>query len=98
MSRRKSAGVADRRRAGRLLAEHLEGDAPVLVYRMGDLDTTMAELERRGLRTESRFGIPHGPCAAFRAPGGQRLVVYELTRPRADARLAGRHDFGPGSA
>jgi hypothetical protein len=57
----------------------------------------MAELERRRLRTEAGFGIPHGPCAACRAPGGQRLAVYELTRPGADARLAGRHDFGPGA-
>jgi catechol 2,3-dioxygenase-like lactoylglutathione lyase family enzyme len=46
---------------------------------------------------EARFGIPHGPCAAFRAPGGQRLAVSEVTRPGADARLAGRHDLGPGS-
>ena len=68
-----------------------------MVYRMGDLDTTMAGLERRGLRTESRFSIPYGPCAAFRAPGAQRLTAYELTRRRADARLAGRHDFGPRS-
>jgi catechol 2,3-dioxygenase-like lactoylglutathione lyase family enzyme len=79
-----------------LLAEHLEGDAPVLVHRVPDLDAAIAELERRGLETEARFGIPHGPCAAFRAPGGQRLAVYELTRPGADAHLAGRHDFGPG--
>jgi len=80
-----------------LLAEHLEGDAPVLVYRVPDLDTALTELERRGLAVEARFGIPHGPCAAFRAPGGQRLAVYELTRPGADAHLAGRHDFGPES-
>jgi len=78
-----------------LLAGHLEGDAPLLVYRVPDLDATIAELERRGLEVEARFGIPHGPCAAFRAPGGQRLAIYELTRPGADARLAGRHDFGP---
>jgi catechol 2,3-dioxygenase-like lactoylglutathione lyase family enzyme len=78
-----------------LLAEHLQGDAPVLIYRVADLDATLAELEGRGLEVEARFGIPHGPCAAFRAPGGQRLAVYELTRPEADDRLAGRHDFGP---
>jgi catechol 2,3-dioxygenase-like lactoylglutathione lyase family enzyme len=78
-----------------LLADHLEGDAPVLVHRVADLDGTIAELEGRGLETEARFGIPHGPCAAFRAPGGQRLAVYELTRPEADDRLAGRRDFDP---
>jgi hypothetical protein len=37
---------------------------------MGDPDTTMAELERRGLGTESRLGIAPRPCTAFRAPGG----------------------------
>jgi hypothetical protein len=80
---------------GLLLADHLEGEAPVLVFRVPDLDATIAELEGRGLETEARFGIPHGPCAAFRAPGGQRLAVYELTRPEADDHLAGRRDFEP---
>jgi hypothetical protein len=79
-----------------LLADHLEGQAPVLVFRVGDLDSTLAELEQRGLELEGRFGIPHGPCAAVRAPGGQRLALYELTRPQADEHLAGRLDFGPG--
>jgi catechol 2,3-dioxygenase-like lactoylglutathione lyase family enzyme len=82
---------------GLLLAEHLEGDAPVLVHRVEDLDAALAELEGRGLAVESRFGIPHGPGAELRTPGGQRLAVYELTRPEADSRLAGRHDFGPGA-
>jgi len=78
-----------------LLAEHLEGDAPVLVHRVTDLDATIAELERRGLEVGARFGIPHGPCAEFHAPGGQRLAIYERSRPEADDRLAGRQDFGP---
>ena len=76
-----------------LLADHLEGEAPVLVYRVGDLDAATAALERRGLELEARFGIPHGPCASFRTPGGQRLAAYELTRPEVDARFAGRRDF-----
>ena len=79
-----------------LLADHLEGDAPVLVHRVADLDAALSELARRGMEVEERFGIPHGPCAELRTPGGQRLAVYELTRPEADAHLAGRHDFGPG--
>lgn len=78
-----------------LLAEHLEGEAPVLIYRVDDLDAAVAELERRGVDTGERFGFPHGPCVEFRAPGGPRIAVYELTRPGADAHLAGRHDFGP---
>lgn len=73
-----------------LLAEHLEGEAPVLVYRVDDLDGAVADLE-----VDERFEIPHGPVAELRAPGGQRLALYELTRPEADERLAGRHDFEP---
>ena len=33
----------------------------------------------------------------MRSPGGQRLAIYELTRPEADERLAGRRDFEPES-
>jgi hypothetical protein len=78
-----------------LVAEHLEGEAPVLVYRVSDLDAATAVLRQRGLEVEARFGIPHGPCASLRSPGGQRLAIYELTRPEADERLASRLDFEP---
>ena len=81
-----------------LLADHLEAGASVLVYRVGDFEAAVAQLEQRGLAMDARFGIPPGPCAVFDAPGGQRLGIYELTRPDADARFAGRHDFGPESA
>jgi catechol 2,3-dioxygenase-like lactoylglutathione lyase family enzyme len=77
-----------------LLADHLEGEAPVLVHRVDDLDATLAELARRGAAAEARFGIPHGPCATLRTPGAQRLAIYELSRPEADRHLAGRVDFG----
>ena len=77
-----------------LIADHLEGDAPVLVHRVADLDAAVAELEGRGAIFEARFGFPHGPAAALRTPGGQRYAIYELTRPGADDRLAGRFDFG----
>jgi catechol 2,3-dioxygenase-like lactoylglutathione lyase family enzyme len=79
-----------------ILAEHLEGEAPVLLHRVEDLDTAIASLEERGLDIEARFGFPHGPAAQFRSPGGQRLAIYELTRPGADEHLAGRFDFGTG--
>jgi hypothetical protein len=78
-----------------LLADHLGGDGPVLVYRVRDLDAATTELEARGLELEARFGIPHGPCAALRTPGGQRLALYELTRPQVDAHFAERMDFEP---
>jgi len=78
-----------------LLADHLEGEAPVLVFRVADLDAALAELERRGIAADARFGIPHGPCATLRTPGGRRLAIYELTRPGVDASFAGRRDFEP---
>jgi catechol 2,3-dioxygenase-like lactoylglutathione lyase family enzyme len=77
-----------------ILAEHLEGEAPVLLHRVENLEAAIASLEERGLEIEAQFGFPHGPAAQFRSPGGQRLAIYELTRPGADERLAGRFDFG----
>ena len=76
-----------------VLAEHLEGEAPVLLHRVDDLEAKLAELESSGAEIEARFEFPHGPAAAFRAPGGQRLAIYELTRPGADERLGGRRDY-----
>jgi hypothetical protein len=76
-----------------LLAEHLEDERPVLVFRVGDLDAAIADLESRGGEPGPRFGIPHGPGAMVEMPGGQRLAIYERTRPEADAHLAGRRDF-----
>jgi catechol 2,3-dioxygenase-like lactoylglutathione lyase family enzyme len=76
-----------------LLAEHLEGDAPVLVFRVADLEAAMADLTARGWVGGTRLEIPHGPICAFTAPGGQRLAVYQLTRPDAGEHFAGRVDF-----
>ncbi len=76
-----------------LLAEHLKGDQPVLVYRVADLDAAVAELRERGVEPGARFGIPHGPGAEMTNPGPQRIALYELTRPEANERLPGRFDF-----
>jgi len=76
-----------------VLADHLGGDAPVLLHRVSDLDETLAQLGTRGLRLERRMELPLGPCATFRSPGGQRLGLYQLTRPEVDERFAGRADF-----
>jgi hypothetical protein len=78
-----------------LLAEHLEGEAPVLVYRVDDLERALSDLQARGVEVAARFGIPHGPGAELVNPGPQRLAVYELTRPERAAQLAGRRDFEP---
>ena len=78
-----------------LLAEHLEGEAPVVLHRVDDLDAAVAELRERGATIEAEFGFPHGPAVEMRTPGGQRLAFYELTRPEAELRLNGRMDFAP---
>jgi hypothetical protein len=54
----------------------------------------VADVRARGLEIERRVELPLGPCATFRSPGGQRLGFYELTRPEAAERFAGRADFG----
>jgi hypothetical protein len=76
-----------------LLAGHLEGDQPVLVHRVADLELATAELEGRGVEVGSRFEIPYGPGVELVSRGPQRLALYELTRPEAEERLANRRDF-----
>ena len=76
-----------------LLAEHLEGEQPVLVYRVAELERAVDELRARGVGFGTRFEIPHGPGIELANPGPQRLALYELTRPQAPTRLAGRRDF-----
>ena len=76
-----------------LLAEHLEGERPVLVYRVVSLHAALDELEGRGWQREGVFEIPQGPICSFAAPGGQRVALYELTRPDVEEHFAGRRDF-----
>jgi catechol 2,3-dioxygenase-like lactoylglutathione lyase family enzyme len=76
-----------------LLAGHLEGERPVLVYRVPDLSTALDEMEAHGWEREGTFEIPHGPVCSFRTPGGHRIAVYERSRPEADEHFAGRRDF-----
>ena len=76
-----------------LLADHLEGERAILVYRVADIAAALAELEGRGWERERTFEIPHGPCCSFRTPGGHRIAIYQLTRPEVAAHFAGRRDF-----
>ena len=76
-----------------LLADHVEGDTPILVYRVKNLARAMNSLEQRGWKRQERFEIPHGPICSFRAPGGQRIAIYELARPEAANHFDGRQDF-----
>jgi hypothetical protein len=76
-----------------LLTDHLEGTGTILVYRVADLDTSLRDMEARGWSRGSSFEIPHGPCCSFTTPGGQRVALYQLTRPGAAHHFDGRRDF-----
>jgi hypothetical protein len=76
-----------------LLADHVEGQSPILVYRVNDLPAALARLEQQGWQRETSFEIPHGPCCSFRTPGGHRIALYQLTRPEAAQHFTGRRDF-----
>jgi hypothetical protein len=76
-----------------LLADHVEGDRAILVYRVPDLTSALAELETRGWEREHTFEIPHGPICSFRSPGEHRIALYQLTRPEVADQFAGRRDF-----
>lgn len=76
-----------------LLAGHLEGDRPILVYRVPDFEAALNALTSRGWARHHSIEIPQGPLCSFIAPGGQRIAVYQLTRPDAEEHFAGRRDF-----
>src|SRR3954452_21963174 len=63
-----------------LLAGHLDGERPVLVYRVPELEDAAAGLAERGWQEDNRFEFPHGPAAGYTTPGGHRIAIYELTR------------------
>ena len=77
-----------------ILADHVEGDVPILVYRVPSLADSMAELESRGWDRGHTLEIPQGPVCSFTGPGGHRVAIYELTRPGVEASFEGRFDFG----
>ena len=76
-----------------LLASHLSGQRPILVYRVEDLDATLQRLENRGWKRVRVLELPMGPACSFRGPGGQRIAAYELKRPGVLKTFEGRRDF-----
>ena len=76
-----------------VLTDHLEGDRPILVYRVADLVTARADLAARGLKPERSLEIPQGPVSSYVAPGGHRFAFYEETRPGVLGHFEGRRDF-----
>jgi hypothetical protein len=76
-----------------LLADHLEGERPIAVFRVEDLPATIDELRSRGWSPVRTFEIPHGPCCSFTTSGGHRIALYQLTRPEVAEHFEGRRDF-----
>jgi hypothetical protein len=75
-----------------LLSGHLEGETPILIYRVLDYAEAVGRLRDGGITEIAELEIPHGPCASFRAAGGQRYAVYQLVRPGVDQHFLGRVD------
>ena len=76
-----------------LLTDHLEGDRPILIYRVPDLPKALAALKAKGWKKKQSLEIPMGPCCSFETPGGHRIALYELTRPDVVKHFEGRRDF-----
>ena len=76
-----------------LLTDHLDGDQPILVYRVVDLVRSLAVLESHGWEPERTIEIPQGPSCSLRGPGGHRVAIYQRTRPEVEMHFTGRRDF-----
>jgi len=76
-----------------LLADHLDGERPVLVYRVDDLGKATATLKKNGVKKQHSLEIPMGPCSSFATPSGYRVALYELARPGVLEHFMGRKDF-----
>ena len=76
-----------------LLTDHLEGDHPIFIYRVEDLEAALAGLRKRGWKKGHTLEIPMGPCCSFTTPSGHRVALYELARPDVARHFDGRRDF-----
>jgi hypothetical protein len=76
-----------------IFTDHLEGERPIYIYRVENLKKSLTALTKRGWTREETFEIPQGPCCSFASPSGQRVALYQLTRPDVESHFAGRRDF-----
>ena len=76
-----------------VFADHLDGDQPILVFRVESLELSVKALEAQGWQSDRALEIPQGACHVFRTAGGQRLAIYERSRPQVEAGFEGRLDF-----
>lgn len=76
-----------------LLTDHLDGDRPVLVYRVGDLESAIEDLKAKGWRRGREVELPVGAAFSFTSPGGHRIALFEATRADVEKGFEGRRDF-----
>lgn len=68
-----------------VLNDHVEGERPILIYRVDRLEDEVSELSARGWTPERAVELPIGPARTFKSAGGQRVAIYEATRPEVVA-------------
>lgn len=76
-----------------ILTDHLPDERSLLIYRVDDLAASSVVLEAGGWALERTIELPPGPCITLRSPGGQRVAIYERSRPGVVESMAGRRDF-----
>jgi hypothetical protein len=76
-----------------LLTDHLDGERPILIYRVASLEESLRRLKGPGFEQAATLEIPVGPCCSFTTPGGHRFAIYEATRPEVARHFEGRRDF-----
>ena len=75
-----------------LLADHINKNDVMLIYRVENLQSAIKELKSKNWKEESTIEIPPGPCCTFRDPAGNALVIYENMRPFVIEQFKGRID------
>src|SRR5881396_2007671 len=75
-----------------LLADHINKNDVMLIYRVENLQSAVKELQSKDWKEESTIEIPPGPCCTFRDPVGNALVIYENMRPFVIEQFKGRID------
>ena len=76
-----------------LLTDHLDGDRPVLVYRVPDLDRALKQLRSNGWKRGREVELPVGTAFSLTSSGGHRIALYEATRAQVERSFEGRKDF-----
>jgi hypothetical protein len=76
-----------------LLTDHLDGDRPVLIYRVAALEKAVARLKKNGWTKGRNLELPVGPAFSLSSPRGHRIALYESARPGVEASFEGRFDF-----